>query len=128
MPTAILTNEELLKAIKTRLGITGDYQDELLLAYAEDVKAFAMDGGVDFAFIDTSASVGLIARGVADLWNYEAGDGKFSAVFVQRLTQLAYACVVNSESQGGCHCPTLEEISTTEIDECTKCLTDNVTE
>lgn len=124
MLTAILTNEEILKAIKVRLGITGDYHDELLLALAEDVESFALDGGVNFNLIDTSAIVGLIARGVADLWNYGAGDGKFSSIFQQRMIQLAYVGDGNGSDSPTCNCPILEPVTTTEVDECTKCMKD----
>lgn len=84
-----MEDNELLDAIKTRLGITGTYHDGLLLAYAEDVKAYMLSGGVKPRILEDVASVGCIARGVADLWNYGAGDGKFSEVFYQRVIQLA---------------------------------------
>lgn len=84
-----MTDTELIGQIKTRLGITGDYHDALLSAYADDVKAFMLSGGVPQAVIDADDSIGCIARGVADLWNYGAGDGKFSDVFFQRLIQLS---------------------------------------
>ena len=84
-----MEDNELLEAIKTRLGITGTYHDGLLMAYAEDVKAYMVSGGVKNRIVNDVASVGCIARGVADLWNYGAGDGKFSEVFYQRVIQLA---------------------------------------
>ena len=113
---------ELLQGIKERLGITGEYHDKLLTAYADDVKAYMLDAGVLQSVIDSDASVGVISRGVADLWNYGAGDGKFSEVFYQRLIQLS----LPGGSSGGstCKCPTLEPISTSEVDDCTKCLKD----
>lgn len=85
-----MTNEEILKEVKTRLGITGDYQNEILLSHIEDVMAFMMDAGVDHDLITSRAALGAISRGVADLWNYGAGDAEFSRVFFQRLTQLSY--------------------------------------
>lgn len=91
-----MDDSELLDEIKTRLGITGDYHDSLLLAYASDVKAFMVSGGVDSSIVDSSDAVGCIARGVADLWNYGAGDGKFSQVFYQRVIQLATSEVEES--------------------------------
>lgn len=81
-----MTDAELIAEIKTRLGLTGDYHDALIGALAEDVKYFILDAGGD---PESEASVGLIARGVADLWNYGAGDGTFSQVFYQRLLQIA---------------------------------------
>lgn len=80
----------MIEGIKTRLGITGSYHDELLSAYGEDVKMFMLSAGVPAEVIESEASIGVIARGVADLWNMGAGDGKFSEVFFQRVSQLRY--------------------------------------
>ena len=84
-----MDDAELLNGIKVRLGITGDYHDGLLLAYAQDVKDYMLSGGVTPRVINGSTSIGCIARGVADLWNYGSGEGKFSEVFYQRVIQLA---------------------------------------
>lgn len=83
------TDSELTTEIKNRLGITGDYHNDLLLAYANDVKAFMLSGGVSSDITNGSESIGVIARGVADLWNFGTGNGKFSEVFFQRVAQLA---------------------------------------
>ena len=80
----------MIEKIKVRLGITGSYHDELLSAYAEDVKAFMVSGGVPSDVVESDVSIGVISRGVADLWNMGAGDGKFSEVFFQRMSQLRY--------------------------------------
>lgn len=77
----------ILDSVKTALGITGDYQDGALNLYIDEVKAFLTDAGIKPATIETAA-VGLIIRGVADLWNYGAGEGKLSEYFLQRATQL----------------------------------------
>lgn len=76
----------MLEKVKTALGITGTYQDGLLAEYISEVTAFLSDAGVPSA----SQTVGIVARGVADLWNYGAGDGKLSEYFIQRAIQLAY--------------------------------------
>lgn len=76
----------MLEQVKTALGITGDYQDELLEGYIAEVKSFLRDAGV----AEGNITSGVVARGVADLWNYGAGDGKLSPYFIQRATQLAY--------------------------------------
>lgn len=75
-----------LTAVKNALNITGDYQDPALNAWIEEVVAFAVDAGVK----EPNITNGLIARGVADLWAYGAGDGKLSEYFKQRCTQLSY--------------------------------------
>lgn len=75
-----------LEDIKDALGITGDYQDNTLQIYMDEVIAFLTDAGVKKSNITT----GIVARGVADLWQYGAGDGKLSTYFIERATQLSY--------------------------------------
>lgn len=75
-----------LANVKTALGITGNYQDATLQIYFDEVVAFLIDVGVAESLITD----GIVARGVADLWNYGAGEGKLSEYFMQRATQLAY--------------------------------------
>lgn len=107
----------LVDEIKTRLGITGSYHDALLSAYVDDVKAFLVSGGVAELVIESDKSTGVIARGVADLWNFGAGDGKFSEMFFQRMTQLV---LMGDGVEGSVIVPIEKE----DIDECTKCLGD----
>ena len=80
----------MLEKVKTMLGITGTYQDETIQRYIEEVKQFLIDGGVDKEIVDADTSVGVIARGVADLWNYGSGGTSFSPYFLQRAIQLSY--------------------------------------
>lgn len=76
---------DVLADVKQALGITGNYQDNTLNQYIAEVKAFLVDAGVAEANITS----GIIARGVADLWNYGAGEGKLSSYFMMRASQLA---------------------------------------
>lgn len=73
-----------LDGVKDALGITGDYQDDTITAYIEEVVDFLQRAGA------TDISVGIVARGVSDLWNYGGGGGKLSDYFIQRATQLSY--------------------------------------
>lgn len=75
----------VLDDVKNALGVTGDYQNATLQSYIDEVTAFLIDAGVSSANITS----GVIARGVADLWNYGAGEGKLSSYFMMRATQLA---------------------------------------
>lgn len=75
----------VLDDVKDALGITGSYQDATLQAYVDEVTAFLADAGVAASNITS----GVIARGVADLWNYGAGEGKLSSYFMMRASQLA---------------------------------------
>lgn len=75
-----------LEEVKSAIGITGTYQDATLTSYFNETKEFLKDAGVKEANI----TVGIVARGVLDLWNYGAGDGKLSEYFMQRAAQLSY--------------------------------------
>lgn len=75
-----------LSDVKNALGITGDYQDSTLQMWMDEVVAVLKDAGVS----ESTMTVGIIARGVSDLWNYGAGEGKLSSYFMQRATQLSY--------------------------------------
>lgn len=73
-----------LEQIKAALGITGDYQDATLQQYYAEVVAFLLDAGVNSHDI----TVGIVARGISDLWNYGGAEGKLSEYFLQRAAQL----------------------------------------
>ena len=75
-----------LDGVKKALGITGEYQDDTLNVYIDEVVEFLKDCGVK----SKNITVGIVARGVADLWNYGAGEGKLSVYFKERATQLSY--------------------------------------
>lgn len=75
-----------LDDVKAALGITGDYQDSTLIHYFDEVVGFLRDSGVS----DGKMTVGIVARGIADLWNYGGAEGKLSPYFYQRATQLSY--------------------------------------
>lgn len=92
-----MTDEELLQKVKTGLGITGIYQDETLKIYIEDVKEFLVEAGVQHEIVNSTDSVGVIIRGVSDLWNYGMGTAEFSKYFMQRAAQLAYKPKAESE-------------------------------
>lgn len=85
-----MTDAEILKAVKTGLNITGTYQDDTLMIYIDDVKYYMSDAGVSQDLINSNASVGVIVRGVSDLWNYGMGNADFSEYFRQRVIQLRY--------------------------------------
>lgn len=92
-----MTEAELLTKIKNGLGIAGDFQNETIQVYVDEVKAFMQSAGVKKSIIESNASVGCIMRGVADLWNYGSGDTSLSEYFKMRVLQLK----VMTESEGG---------------------------
>ena len=83
----------MLEEVKQRLSITGHALDDTIAGMIDDVIAFCLSAGVKNSQLEKPDAIGLIARGVADLWNYGAGDGKFSEIFLMRLTQLQVEAV-----------------------------------
>lgn len=79
-------NKELLVKVKQALNIGGSYQDNTLQIYIDEVKAYIVGAGVPKDKVDTY--VGVISRGVADLWNYGSGEAKLSNYFMQRVAQI----------------------------------------
>jgi hypothetical protein len=81
-----MTVAEILVVVKNTLGVTGSYQDSTLTCYINEVIEFMRSAGVTDP--TSSAAVGCISRGVADLWNYGAGEAKLSEYFKMRVIQL----------------------------------------
>lgn len=94
---------DILSKVKTNLGITGEFQDDTLMGYIEEVKEFLLDAGVRPEIVDAETSAGVITRGVADLWNYGSGNAEFSSYFRQRATQLTYKEVKYNEVDSSDH-------------------------
>lgn len=84
-----MTDAEILVKVKTGLMITGEHFDEVLKLHIDEVKFYLKDAGVPEAVIDSEESVGVILRGVADLWSNGSGNVTFSKFFYDRATQLA---------------------------------------
>ena len=84
-----MTDEELLAKVKIALGISGTYQDDTLRIYIDEAKEYLRSAGVSEAAILSKRAIGVISRGVSDLWNYGAGSASLSEYFMQRATQLA---------------------------------------
>lgn len=81
-----MTDAEMLTHVKNALGITGEYQDDTIKEYILEVIDFLTSSGIRLSNI----TPGIVSRGVSDLWNYGAGNGKLSEYFMQRATQLSY--------------------------------------
>lgn len=81
-----MTKAEMLDGVKKALGIVGEYQDDTLTEYIDEVVSYLQDAGVKPAYITT----GIVSRGVSDLWNYGGSYGKLSPYFMQRAAQLSY--------------------------------------
>ena len=85
-----MTDAQILTTVKQMLFGTdaGTFRDDLLTAYINEVKDFMKNAGVDDSVIMSNSAVGIIAIGVSDLWNYQAGGVKLSEYFAQRVIQL----------------------------------------
>lgn len=79
----------MLEHVKLCLGITGAYHDALLQTYIDDVTGYLIDAGVPEVVAGSQACGGVVARGVADLWNYGSGGAALSPYFHERASQLA---------------------------------------
>lgn len=85
----------ILTGVKSALGVTGAYMDDTISIYIDEITDYMSSAGVSDSVI--SASVGVIARGVSDLWTNTAGDAKLSPYFHERVSQL----VLKSKAGGG---------------------------
>ena len=84
-----MTDAEILAKVKTGLMITTDFFDEVLRLHIDEVKFYLMTAGVPETVVDSEESVGVILRGVADLWSNGSGNVTFSKFFYDRVSQLA---------------------------------------
>lgn len=85
-----MTDAQILTTVKQMLfgTVAGTFRDDLLTAYINEVKDFMKNAGVSESVISSDSAVGIIAIGVSDLWNYQAGGVKLSEYFTQRVIQL----------------------------------------
>lgn len=89
----------MLEKVKMNLGITGTFQDITIQGYIDEVKQFLIDSGIQKEIVEDENSIGIITRGVADLWNYGSGGTSLSPYFLQRAIQLAYKKVGDKNEQ-----------------------------
>lgn len=82
---------DFLAEVKKALGIQSDYMDNLLQVYIDEVKEYIIDAGVSQEVAESKKSIGVIVRGVADLWNYGKGNAELSPYFKERVVQLVRA-------------------------------------
>lgn len=77
---------ERIENIKTLLDIAGDYADEKISLYLDEVTRYMIDAGVPERVVEGAAALGCVARGVDDLMR---PDGELSQYFKGRVVQLA---------------------------------------
>lgn len=83
-----MTDDEILQEIKTRLSVTDTYHDKMLSCFIQDTKDYLKSVGITDEILADKKALGILARGVVDLWNNKPSDGEFSKIFYQRAIQL----------------------------------------
>ena len=81
-----MADAAILASVKNALGVTSDFMDATISIYIDEVTDYMLGAGVPDDVI--AASVGVISRGVNDLWTTSSGDAKYSPYFYDRVTQL----------------------------------------
>lgn len=76
----------LLETAKIRIGITGEFQNDRIQGYIDDIKQYLLDGGVEREIVEAPSSAGVIVRGVYDLYYND----NLSSYFIERASQLSY--------------------------------------
>ena len=84
-----MDNSELLEKVKQSMLISDDFHDEMLKNYIVEVKGYLISAGVRKSIVNSVKAVGVISRGVMDLWNFGLGQANFSEYFTQRAIQLS---------------------------------------
>lgn len=80
----------ILEEVKIGLGQQGnDYVNDTFNFYIREVKEYLIASGCRQEIVDSEKAAGVICRGVADLWNYGAGNAALSPYFKERAIQLA---------------------------------------
>jgi hypothetical protein len=76
-----MTDEELLAKVKTGLSVGGTYNDATLKIKTTAVKEYMLNAGITQEQIETDLGIATLTVGVADLWNLNPGEVKFSDAF-----------------------------------------------
>lgn len=94
-----MTNEELLVQCKIGMGIplSSTAFDSILMQKMLAVRGYMAGAGASIEKMDSPAGVATMVVGVADLWEVESGETKFSPVFHTLLTQLSVSSLVAPE-------------------------------
>lgn len=80
--------DTLLTKVKTALLLEGDYHNDMLRVYINEVLDYMRSAGVPEDVLQSERVIGVVARGVTDLWNFGSGNGRLSEYFYQRVIQL----------------------------------------
>lgn len=81
-------SDDIVVRVRTALGANA-FSDNTIQMHIADVKDYMLRAGVPKKIIESDAAIGVICRGVADLWNLGSGNVKFSDYFRERVNQLS---------------------------------------
>lgn len=93
-----MTEIEMLEKVKSAIGVGGTYQDVTIQIYIDEVKDYLSCAGISESIINSKKALGVIVRGVLDLWDYGNG-GKLSEYFMHRVTQLSLCSIGNTDTE-----------------------------
>ena len=80
-----MADTALLAAVKTALGVTSDYMDATISLYIDSVVDYMRGAGVSAELC--AVSVGVVSRGVNDIWTGAAGGAEYSKQFYDMVSQ-----------------------------------------
>lgn len=75
------------ESVKKAIGINHSYQDSTLGVWYDEAFNFCLEAGVSEEYLQSDKAVGLLAKGLLDLWDYGSGSGKLSEYFKMRVIQ-----------------------------------------
>lgn len=104
-----------LETVKAMMGITGTYQDTAVKGYVQEVIYYMKSAGVPEELANSEMAVGVVTRGVSDLWDYGSGNTSLSPYFKERVIQLCYEGKKEDSNQQHESC--VEAITNEEIEE-----------
>lgn len=76
----------MLDEVKKSLGITGDYQDDVIERWIKEIQYLMVEGGIPSSVVASKTSAGVIAKGIDDVYFQK---GELSTYFWQRAVQLS---------------------------------------
>lgn len=79
-----------LEKVKQAVGITGNYQDETLKLYVNEVIEDMVDSGVKRETAMSEKAIGAVAIGLNDIWTNTSGTVVHSPYFKERCIKLSY--------------------------------------
>ena len=88
-----MSEKEMLEKVKSAIGVGGTYQDVTIQIYIDEVKDYLSCVGISESIINSKKALGVIVRGVLDLWD----GGKLSEYFMHRVTQLSLSSIGNAD-------------------------------